>query len=117
MMSGTTSSILHLDHDDSSSCSSHEDDNMMMFQEKQAAAATSSTKTASALMVAASEKAGMEHIDRDRINAILLRESGNSSFMERQRNMDANTNKRIVEMKQRLAEKDNVAMNSNWRTE
>lgn len=106
---------LHLDHDDSSSCSSHEDDNM--FQGKQAAAATTSTKTASALMVAASEKAGMEHIDRDRINAILLRESGNSSFMERQRNMDANTNKRIVEMKQRLAEKDNAAKNSNWRSQ
>lgn len=90
---------------------------MLMFQEKQAVGATSTTKTASALMVAASEKAGMEHIDRDRINAILLRESGNSSFMERQRNMDANTNKRIVEMKQRLEEKDNVAKNSNWRSE
>lgn len=31
--------------------------------------------------------------------------------------MDANTNKRIVEMKQRLAEKDNVANNINWRSE
>jgi DNA polymerase kappa len=75
------------------------------------------TKTASALMVAASEKAGMEDIDRERINAILLRESGDSAFMERQRKMDENSNKRIAEMKHRLSEKDNNTANKMWRDE
>lgn len=106
----------HLDHDDDSSCSSNDFDFAKQAQETHSTAETA-TKTASALMVAASAKAGMEDIDRERINAILLRESGNSSFMERQRKMDENSNKRIVEMKQRLAEKDNNATNKKWRIE
>jgi DNA polymerase kappa len=54
---------------------------------------------ASALLISASDKAGMEGIDRERINAILLRESGNSTFMQRQRKMDENTNQKIADMK------------------
>jgi len=103
-----------LDDDDDDSCPSYDFD----FDNNQVEETRcNATKTASALMVAASAKAGMEDIDRERINAILLRESGNSSFMERQRKMDENSNKRIVEMKQRLAEKDNNATNRNWRSE
>jgi DNA polymerase kappa len=104
----------NLDNDDYS-CSSND------FYFAQEAGETNgketATKTASALMVAASAKAGMEDIDRERINAILLRESGNSSFMERQRKMDENSNKRILEMKQRLSEKDNNTTNKEWRIE
>ena len=99
------------DDDDYSSLPSR--DNEFSSKTKKSAV----TKTASALMVAASAKAGMDDIDRERINAILLRESGNSSFMERQRKMDEASNKRIVEMKQRLAEKDNTVTNKKWRIE
>ena len=113
-----------LDQDDDNSCSSYDD--YFYSSAKQVGhndvrehvpPTTTATQTASALMVAASAKAGMKDIDRERINAILLRESGNSSFMERQRKMDENSNKRIVEMKQRLAEKDNNATNRNWRSD
>ena len=99
-------------HHDDSSCSSHDFEFTKHAEEDETA-----TKTASALMVAASAKAGMDDIDRERINAILLRDSGNSSFMERQRKMDENSNKRIVEMKQRLVEEDNNATNKKWRSE
>ena len=58
----------------------------------------------------------MDGIDRDRINEILLRESGNSTFMQRQRKMDDNTNRKIDEMKQRLEEIDNTSTNKNWRS-
>ena len=77
--------------------------------------APSNNNTASDLLISASNKAGMDGIDRDRINEILLRESGNSSFMQRQRKMDENTNRKIDDMKQRLQEIDNTSTNSNWR--
>ncbi|KAK1738412.1 hypothetical protein QTG54_011081 [Skeletonema marinoi] len=74
-----------LERDDDDSCSSHEFDFAEQADKTYVPATvntktTTATKTASALMVAASAKAGMEDIDRERINAILLRESGNSSF-------------------------------------
>ena len=104
--------------DDDDSCTSFDFDFPKQAEEVIDNVSSTATKTASALMVAASAKAGMEDIDRERINAILLRESGNSSFMERQRKMDENSNKRIKEMKQRLAEKDsNATTNRNWRSE
>ena len=70
---------------------------------------------ASDLLISASDKAGMDGIDRERINEILLRESGNSTFMQRQRKMDDNTNRKIEEMKQRLEEINNASTNNNWR--
>lgn len=76
---------------------------------------TTTTK-ASALLISASDKAGMAGIDRDRINAILLRESGNSTFMQRQKKMDEKSNVRIEDMKRRLEEKDSSATND-WRGE
>merc|ERR1719401_2941932 len=79
---------------------------------KDARSATS--KAASALIIAASDKAGMAGIDRERINAILLRESGNSTFMQRQKKMDDNTNLKIEEMKLRMKSRDDMAT-YNWR--
>lgn len=79
---------------------------------------SSETKAASALLISASDKAGMAGIDRERINAILMRESGKSDFMKRQMSMDDNVNQKIQEMKQQLEEKDNASMNNNdWRKE
>ena len=77
---------------------------------------TTTSATATALLISASDKAGMEGIDRERINAIMLRESGNSSFMQRQIKMDKNTNRKIQDMKQTLEEKNNSA-NEGWREE
>ena len=74
------------------------------------------TNDAKNLLISASDKAGMGGIDRERINAILLRESGNSDFMKRQKSMDDAANKRIQQMKERLEEKDNTSTND-WRKE
>jgi DNA polymerase kappa len=68
---------------------------------------------AKALLISASDKAGMQNIDRERINAILLRESGNSVFMQRQRKMDEKSDKKIRDMKRKLQEKD--AAGGDWR--
>eukprot|EP00585_Thalassiosira_rotula_P003586 CAMPEP_0196152200 /NCGR_PEP_ID=MMETSP0910-20130528/35078_1 /TAXON_ID=49265 /ORGANISM="Thalassiosira rotula, Strain GSO102" /LENGTH=57 /DNA_ID=CAMNT_0041415739 /DNA_START=1 /DNA_END=170 /DNA_ORIENTATION=+ len=51
----------------------------------------------------------MAGIDRERINSILLRESANSTFMQRQRKMDEHSNRRIEEMKRRLECKDGIS--------
>ena len=48
-------------------------------------ASVKASSTASALVVAAADKAGMEGIDRTQIDAIILRESGDSSFMKQQK--------------------------------
>jgi len=74
------------------------------------------TNEAKNLLISASDKAGMGGIDRERINAILLRESGTSDYMKRQISMDDNANKRIQQMKERLEEKDNTSTND-WRKE
>lgn len=58
--------------------------------------------SASALIVSATDKAGMEGIDRTKIDAIILRESGNSNFMKQQRKRDAAVDERIAKMKKRL---------------
>lgn len=63
-----------------------------------------SSATASALIVSAADKAGMEGIDRAKIDAIILRESGNSNFMKQQRKRDAAVDERIAKMKRRLDE-------------
>ena len=59
----------------------------------------------------------MAGIDRARINAILLRESGNSTFMQRQRKADESCNRKIETMKHQLTEKDDNTTNNNWRQE
>ena len=57
---------------------------------------TAIADAASALIISASSaKAGMDGIDRARIDAILLQESGNSKFMQEQRRRDEKVNERI----------------------
>ena len=58
--------------------------------------------SASALIIAAADKAGMQGIDRTRIDAIILRESGNSLFMQQQRRRDEKVNARIAQMQQKV---------------
>lgn len=57
---------------------------------------------ASALIIAAADKAGMQRVDRARVDAIILRESGNSLFMQQQRRRDEKVNARIVAMKRKM---------------
>jgi DNA polymerase kappa len=80
------------------------------------AISSTSTRSASALLASASDKAGMEDVDRDAINAILLRESGDTSYMQRQRRVDEYVNVRIRDMKRRLEEKDDEDFDGgDWR--
>ena len=71
-------------------------------------ASVKASSTASALVVAAADKAGMEGIDRTQIDAIILRESGDSSFMKQQRKRDAVVNDRIAGMKRKLSERNDA---------
>lgn len=64
------------------------------------------SSSASALVIAASDKAGMEGIDRARIDEIILRESGNSAYMKQQRKRDEAVNVKITQMKKRLAQQE-----------
>jgi DNA polymerase kappa len=73
-------------------------------------------ESASALVIAASDKAGMDGIDRARIDAIILRESGDSAYMKQQRKRDQAVNEKIEQMKRRLHEHEQSAAGRNWRT-
>ncbi|GAX23658.1 DNA polymerase kappa [Fistulifera solaris] len=64
--------------------------------------AEETTADASALVIAAADKAGMDGIDRRRIDAIILRESGNSLYIQQQKRRDEKVNERIVAMKKKL---------------
>lgn len=68
------------------------------------ASSAAASASASALIVSAADKAGMEGIDRAKIDAIILRESGNSNFMKQRRKRDAAVDERIAKMKRRLDE-------------
>ena len=59
---------------------------------------------ASALIISAADKAGMEGIDRSKIDSIILRESGNSLFIQQQRRRDEKVNQRVQQLQQRLKE-------------
>lgn len=72
------------------------------FTSSIAGTGTASSASASALIISAADKAGMDGIDRTRIDAIILRESGDSEYMLQQRKRDAKVNRRIEAMKQRL---------------
>jgi DNA polymerase kappa len=63
---------------------------------------------ASALVIAAADKAGMEGIDRSRINKIILRESGTSLFIQQQRRRDAKVDERIAALRKKLREQDQL---------
>ena len=75
---------------------------------------STTTNDATALLISASDKPGMQNIDRNRINAILLRESSDSAFMKRQRRLDEKSDERIKEMKKRLRDKD-ITTDNDWR--
>jgi DNA polymerase kappa len=72
-------------------------------------------REASALLVAASDKAGMQGIDRSRIDAIILRESGNSSYMKYQRKQDEHVNQRIATMKVQVEQRKKQIKSNNWK--
>ena len=59
---------------------------------------------ASALIISASDKAGMEGIDRCKIAEIILRESGNSLYMQQQRRRDEKVNQKVRQLQLRLQE-------------
>ena len=59
-------------------------------------------ESAAALVIAASDKAGMEGIDRAAIDAIILKESGNLLCMQQQRKRDAKVNEKIQILKAKL---------------
>eukprot|EP00978_Attheya_sp_CCMP212_P005995 scaffold13481_cov49-Attheya_sp.AAC.3 len=71
-----------------------------------AAMGTSSSSSASALIISACDKAGMEGIDRTRVDEIIMRESAGSAYMKQQQKRDQNVNVKIDELKQKLAAKD-----------
>ncbi|CAB9527277.1 DNA polymerase IV [Seminavis robusta] len=67
--------------------------------------ATSNSTTASALVISASFKAGMDGIDRDRIDAIILRESKDTVYMQHQVKRDEKVNAKIRQMQALLRQK------------
>ena len=115
--------------DEGGGCWSEDDDDYCSEQKKSSATAnvknhgTESSTTSNAIMssasdllISASDKAGMAGIDRARINAILLRESGNSTFMQRQRKANESCNRKIETMRHQLTEKDDNTA-ADWRQE
>jgi DNA polymerase kappa len=74
---------------------------------------SATSSEASALVIAAGDKAGMEGIDRTKIDEIILRESGDSAYMKQQRKRDQSVNEKIDQMRVKLEEKDRAS--SNWR--
>lgn len=60
------------------------------------------SSTAAALIISATGKAGMDDVDRSRIDEIILRESGDSKFMQQQRRRDAKVNERIEAYQKRI---------------
>lgn len=56
------------------------------------------SESASALVIAASDKAGMDGIDRETIDRIILEESGDSLFMQQQRRRDEKVNEKIRQL-------------------
>jgi DNA polymerase kappa len=74
---------------------------------------STTSSSASALVIAASDKAGMEGIDRKKIDQIILRASGNSMYMQQQRKRDEKVNARIAELRKVLERR--AAQKALWR--
>ena len=60
------------------------------------------TRIISDLVVSAADKAGMDGIDRQAIDAIIMKESGNSLFMQQQKKRDDKVNLRIEALRRKL---------------
>ena len=69
---------------------------------KPSSTAQANRATASALIIAAGDKAGMDGIDRSRIDHIILRESAGTRYLEQQQRRDDKVNERIAGMKSKL---------------
>jgi DNA polymerase kappa len=70
---------------------------------KVAAKTTMNSSTAAGvLIISASDKAGMEGIDRSKIDAVILRESGDSLYVQQQRRRDDKVNDKIRQLQQRV---------------
>lgn len=72
------------------------------------------TSTASALLMTASDMTGMEQVDRQRVDAIILREWGNSLYMQQQRKRDAKVNEKIQQLEQKLSESSEQEWKARW---
>ena len=70
-------------------------------------------ESASALVIAATDKAGMAGIDRARIDKIILRESGHSLYMQQQRKRDQQVQLRIDQIRNKLNKEERI--NPTWR--
>ena len=75
--------------------------------------ADSISQKTTALVIAASDKAGMEGIPRAKINEIIARESGDSLFMQHAEHLDERHERKIQSLIQRL--KDTDDRSDNWR--
>lgn len=64
----------------------------------------SAAERARAIYVYANEKGGMQNINREVINRIVLETSGNSAYTERQLKQDRKVDERIVKLRQVLAQ-------------
>lgn len=73
------------------------------------------SQIASALVISACEKAGMQGIDRSKIDAIILRESGNSLYMKQQRRRDEQVDKRIEVMLRQMERKKDISGGDTWK--
>lgn len=69
------------------------------------------TESASALVISAANKAGMDGINRELIDKIILEESGNSLFMQQQRRRDEKVNQRISSIRERLERQNQTDIN------
>jgi DNA polymerase kappa len=93
LVSNTSTNIGHAVSDNTKNVPQNTDNNNVSAQDQ-----------ASALCISASDKAGMEGIDRERIATIILKESGNSAYIQQQRRRDEKVNERVRQLQQRLQE-------------
>jgi nucleotidyltransferase/DNA polymerase involved in DNA repair len=81
---------------------------------------TASKMIMSDLVVSAADKAGMDGIDREAIDEIIQKESGNSLFMQQQIKRDEKVNQRIVDLQKKLQMHWNIIKTKEqhdvWRT-
>ncbi len=64
------------------------------------------SERARAIYVYANEKGGMQNINKDVINRIVMETSGNSAYTERQLKQDRKVDERIVKLRHALAQLD-----------
>mmetsp|Transcript_43925 Transcript_43925/g.106505 ORF Transcript_43925/g.106505 Transcript_43925/m.106505 type:complete len:805 (+) Transcript_43925:292-2706(+) len=103
---------LSLDHADSNDEMTSETTTTVHTAMNHVSTTSAASASASALIISAADKAGMDGIDRSRINEIILRESGDSAYMLQQKKRDAKVNVRIDAMKRRLQRRNSTNTNN-----